>query len=227
MRFFVFGATGMLGTAVIKEGIDDPGVDHILTIGRRQLNITHDKVTSLVVSNIFDLSEIQDQLVNLDACYFCLGGVASTMSNEDYVRLTHDLPVDTSKWLLQQNPDLRFIYMSGEGADPTEKSRLFWARVRGKTENAVLAVNERFRVFRPGYIQPKRGVRTKVALWRTMYTLLTPLYPILRRLFPKRFTTSVEVGKALINVGRFGYPEKVLKNEHINDAATWQAPPPS
>jgi len=123
------------------------------------------------------------------------------MSEETYTRLTLDLTLAAAHALIELNPELTFCYVSGMGTDSSESGRMMWARIKGKTENTLL--NMPFRnayMFRPGFIQPVKGVRTKTRVYRVFYAILMPLIPLLRALFPNQITTTEMVGQAMLQV---------------------------
>jgi len=139
------------------------------------------------------------------------------MKEEEYRRLTYDLTVSVARTLAKLNPAMTFIYVSGAGTDSTERGRLIWARVKGRTENALLQM--RFKavyLFRPAYIQPLYGARTKTAWYGTFYAVVKPFYPLLKMLSPNYVTTTECVGRAMLNVTKRGFPNPVLENRDIN-----------
>jgi uncharacterized protein YbjT (DUF2867 family) len=121
-----------------------------------------------------------------------------------------------AKTLIRQNPELTFIYVSGAGTDSSEQGRTMWARVKGKTENALLALPFKAYVFRPGYIQPLHGISSKTRFYRVLYAIGAPLYPILKRLAPKYATTTEQIGLAMIAIAKRGAPTRVLGSQEIN-----------
>ncbi len=162
-------------------------------------------------------SETDDSLSGYDACFFCLGVSSVGMKEETYRRVTYDLTVSVAKTLAKLNPIITFIYVSGAGTDSTERSRLMWARVKGRTENALLEV--RFKavfLFRPGYVQLLHGIRTKTAWYGAAYALMRRLYPLWKMLFPNYVTTTECVGRAMLSVTKRGFPKPVLENRDIN-----------
>jgi uncharacterized protein YbjT (DUF2867 family) len=139
------------------------------------------------------------------------------VSEPDYRRLTYDLTMSVAKTLSRLNSGMTFVYVSGAGTDTTERSRMMWARVKGKAENDLLKLPFRAAyMFRPGYIQPLHGIRTKTKWYGAMYTVMAPLYPIWKRLLPKYVTTTECVGRAMLNVARRGAPKRLLENQDIN-----------
>lgn len=217
MRVVLFGPTGMVGQGVLRECLLDPDVESVVAIVRSSSLPPHDKLREIVQPDLFDLSAIQDRLSGYDACFFCLGVSAVGMKEETYRRVTHDLTVSVAQTLAKLSPKMTFIYVSGAGTDSAEKSRQMWARVKGRTENALLQMPfKAVYLFRPGYIQPLYGVRTKTAWYAVAYALLKPFYPLLKKLFPKYVTTTECVGRAMLNVTKRGFPTHVLENRDIN-----------
>jgi len=179
----------------------------------------HDKLREIVHPEVSNLSSIEEKLSGYDACFFCLGVSAVGMKEEDYRRLTYDLTVSVARTLAKLNPTMTFIYVSGAGTDSTERGRQVWARVKGRTENALLQM--RFKavyLFRPAYIQPLYGARTKTAWYGAFYAVVRPFYPLLKTLLPNYVTTTECVGRAMLNVSKRGFPKPVLENRDINSA---------
>lgn len=217
MKVILFGATGMVGQGVLRECLLAGDVDNVLAIGRTSTGQRHPKLQEIVRSDLFDLSPLESRLAGFDACFFCLGISAAGMSEQDYRRVTYDLTIAVAKVLVRLNPAMTFIYVSGAGTDSTERSRMMWARVKGKTENDLLKMPFRAAyMFRPGYIQPLHGIRTKTKWYGALYAVMGPLYPVWKRLLPKYVTTTECVGRAMLNVVRHGAPKRSLENQDIN-----------
>lgn len=217
MKVILFGATGMVGQGVLRECLLAADVDNVLAIGRTATGQQHAKLQEILSADLFDLSAVERRLSGLDACFFCLGVSAAGMSEQDYRHLTYDLTISVAKTLVRLNPGMTFIYVSGAGTDSTERSRMMWARVKGKTENDLLKMPFRAAyMFRPGYIQPLHGIHTKTKWYGALYAVMGPLYPIWKRLLPKYVTTTECVGRAMLNVVRHGAPKRFLENQDIN-----------
>jgi uncharacterized protein YbjT (DUF2867 family) len=221
----LFGATGMVGSGVLLECLGDARVDSVLVVGRNPCGVVDEKVREHLRTDFFDYEDMADALAGLDACFFCLGVSAYRLDEATYRRLTYDLTLAAARALEAANPGLAFCYVSGEGTDSSEKGRFMWARVKGATENALLSLLPGAYMFRPGYVQPMKGVRSKTRLYQTLYNVAAPLYPLLRRMFGGHMTTSENVGKAMIQVAARGYEERVLENRDINRVATGSTPP--
>lgn len=219
MKVVLFGATGMVGAGALLECLDDRRVDSVLVVGRRACGVAHPKVTEVLVEDFFDYDALKPRLEDADACFFCLGVSSVGMGEEAYTRVTHDLTMAAARALLDAGARPTFCYVSGAGTDSTEHGRVMWARVKGRTENALLALPFRsVFLFRPGFIQPLRGVRSKTPQYQIFYTAFGALYPLLRRLLPGLVTNTVAVGRALIRVAAEGYPQKILGSREINRA---------
>ena len=211
----------MVGQGVLRECLQDAGVEGVLAIGRSAAGQRHDKLRELLVKDFADFSAIERDLSGYDACFFCLGITSAGLSEADYRRVTYDIALAAARTLVKLNPGMTFIFVSGAGADSSEKGRVMWARVKGATENALLALPFKgIYVFRPAAIQPMHGIRSKTTWINVAYTVLGPLYPVWKTLFPKYVTTTELVGRAMINVARRGAPQRVLENHDINREAS-------
>lgn len=219
MKVLLFGATGMVGQGALLECLRDPGVESVLSVARRATGRTHEKLRELVHADLFDLAPVADRLAGYDACLYCLGVSSAGMSEADYRRVTYDLTLAVADVLAKASPGLTFVFVSGSGADGTERGRLMWARVKGATENALLRHPLRAFVVRPGYIQPLDGIQASGRWIRVLYRILGPLYPVWRTLFPRHVTTTRLLGRAMIEVARRGAPHAVLESADINATA--------
>jgi uncharacterized protein YbjT (DUF2867 family) len=217
MNVLLFGATGMVGQGVLRECLLDAGVSRVLSVGRSATGQTHPKLRELIVPDLFDLSAVREQLSGFDACFFCLGVSSASMSEEAYRHVTYDLTLAAAKVLVRLNPQMTFVYVSGAGTDSSERGSSMWARVKGATENALMRLPFKAAyMFRPGFIQPLHGVRSKVALYRWTYVLASPFFGLLRRLAPRHATTSEQVGRAMLVVARRGAPTPLVETADIN-----------
>src|SRR5262249_53157050 len=198
MKILLFGATGMVGDGVLRWLIDSPKVSRVVAVSRNPLAVQHPKLETVVEPDMFHLQHV-NTLRNLDACFFCLGASSVGMSPEDYRRLTYDLTVAVARQLLPGNPRMVFEYISGKGTD--SKSRQRWVKVKSETETALL--NMGFRdayALRPGFIQPMRGVTSRVPSIRWMYALTTPIYPFLQKTFSRWVTSTDLLAAAMLRL---------------------------
>jgi uncharacterized protein YbjT (DUF2867 family) len=217
MKVILFGATGMVGQAVLRECLLDPDVERVLTVGRKATGVHDGKLRELVHADLFDISPIEPELSGYDACFFCLGVSSAGMNEADYHRVTYGLTMAVAEVLARRNPGMTFIYVSGAGTDSSERGRMMWARVKGRTENALLRLPFKAAyMFRPGFIQPLHGVVSRSKAIRAVYAVMGPLYPVWRTVFPKYVTTTENIGRAMIRVVRDGAPGPVVENRDID-----------
>jgi uncharacterized protein YbjT (DUF2867 family) len=216
MNVLILGATGMVGQGVMRECLLDGGVARVVTLGRRATGAANSKVRELVHADLFHLAPIERELAGLDACFYCLGATAAGKSEAEYARINHDMTLAVAETLARVDPDMTFIYVSGMGTDSTERGRTMWARVKGRTENALLRLPFRAAyMLRPGIILPMHGIKSRTTLYRVFYSLMTPLYPALRALFPRAITTTEQLGQVMLRLARSGYSKPVLESGDI------------
>ncbi|MFC9324393.1 epimerase [Kitasatospora sp. NPDC057015] len=221
MNVIIFGATGMIGRAVLRECLADDSVERVLTIGRTPLGLAHRKLRDVLQPDPSDLSDPALELAGYDACFFCLGVSAVGMKEDAYRRVTYDLTLTVARTLAAANPALTFAYVSGEGTDSTERGRSMWARVKGRTENELLRLPFNAYMFRPGIVAPQRGVVSKTRLYRTVYAVTGPLLHLLRRVAPNLVTTGEQLGRSMIAVATPGVDPgtRILRPRDINRLA--------
>ena len=208
----------MVGKGVLIECLEHPDVEAVLIINRKSINLTHPKLKEIIQANFFDLSSIKEALKGYNACFFCLGVSSMGMSEADYTKYTYELTTHFAKAVAEQNSEMTFNYVSGAGTDSTEKGNVMWARVKGKTENMVLAMPFKdVYLFRPGAILPEKGVKSKVKTYNVLYAIAWPFFFLLRKM--KNITTSSRLGQAMINSVLTGYDKKYLENADINALA--------
>ena len=217
MKVVLFGATGMVGQGVLRECLIDAEVESVLAVVRNASLPPSGKLREIVHQDVYDLAAIEDRLTGYDACFFCLGVSSVGMQEETYRRVTYELTVSVAKTLARLNPTMTFIYVSGAGTDSTERGRSMWARVKGRTENALLQMPfKAVFLFRPAYIQPLHGIRTKTRWYGAAYAVMRPFYPLWKILFPNYVTTTECIGRAMLNVTMRGFTQPVLENRDIN-----------
>jgi uncharacterized protein YbjT (DUF2867 family) len=219
VKVLVFGATGMVGQGVVRECLLADDVESVVAVGRTGAGIDDPKFTDVVRADLFDLGDLA-ALSDVDACFFCLGTPSAGMQEADYTRITHDLTMSVADALAAASPRATFVYVSGAGADSTERGRIMWARVRGRTENALLASPLNAFVLRPAFIQPRHGAQSKVALYRNLYRVVSVLYPALRLVAGRYMTTTEVVGRAMLALARGADPgTRILDSRDMNALA--------
>jgi uncharacterized protein YbjT (DUF2867 family) len=217
MKVLLFGASGMVGRAVLRECLLDARVDKVLAVGRSASGSAHAKLQDLVLPDLFRIADYADTLTGYDACFFCLGVSSAGMTEADYAHLTYDLTLVAATVLAARNPHMTFIYVSGAGTDTSEKGRSMWARVKGRTENALLQMPFKAAfMLRPGAIQPQHGIRSKTRQYQLFYDVAGWLLPLLKRLFPGFVTSSEQMGIAMIELALHGGAKRILETRDIN-----------
>jgi uncharacterized protein YbjT (DUF2867 family) len=225
MRVILFGATGMIGSGVLLECLADARIEAIVSVVRQPSGVADPKLRELIHDDFLDYVPICAEFAGADACFFCLGVSSAGMSEADYRRVTYEFTLAAAKEIIAESPESTFCYVSGAGTDGTGRGRVMWARVKGQTEQALLAMPFKSAyMFRPGYIQPLKGVRSKTALYQLVYTVVSPLYPILRTFMPSYVTTTVNLGRAMIEAAYSGCSQHVLETPDINALAQRWSP---
>lgn len=217
MNVILFGATGMVGSGVLRECLLDPDVGSVLSVVRAASGQRHAKLRELVHRDFHDFSAVQSELSGFDACFFCLGVTSAGKTEAEYADVTYVITVAAGETLARLNPAMTFIFVSGAGSDSTEHGRVIWARVKGRAENAVLRLPiAGAYVFRPGFIQPLHGVTSRTSAYRIFYALAKPLLPLTAGRFPKYVTTTEQIGRAMLCIAKRGAAKHVLESEDIN-----------
>ena len=211
MKVIIFGATGMVGQAVLRECLRDEAVESVLVIGRNSIGETHPKLRELRRPDMFDFSDVAVELQDYNACFFCLGVSAAGMSEVDYTRMTYDLTLGWARVLARSNPAMTFIYVSGAGTG----GKAMWAQVKGRTENALLSLFPHSYMFRLAALRPMHGEVSKTRWTRISYALLHPLLPLVRAIAPGAVITTEELGRAMIRAAKEGAPKRVLENRDM------------
>jgi uncharacterized protein YbjT (DUF2867 family) len=215
MKVLIFGATGMVGQGVLRECLRDPEVELAVSIGRRTTGTLDARLREIVHEELSNYAGMEEVLTGFDACFFCLGVSSAGMKEADYARVTYGFTVAAAEMLSRVNPGMVFIYVSGAGTDSSEKGRVMWARVKGRTENALLKLPLSAYMFRPGLIEPMDGIQSKTPSYRVLYKVLGPLIPLLRWALPNQVLTTREIGQAMLAVAKQGYEKRVLETKDI------------
>lgn len=219
MRIIITGVTGMVGEAVMLQALKRPEVEHILIVSRKAYGMAHPKITELIHSNFFDLLPIQDQFAGYDACFFCLGVTSLGKKEPEYTRLTYDLTMHFANTLVKINANMVFEYISGAGTDSSEKGRLMWARVKGKTENDLMKLPFKdVYAVRPGWLKPIEGAKNT----HKFYRYIAWMYPFLRTFFKGTATSLEELGNCMINLVLKPQPQKHIEVRDIVRLGTFK-----
>jgi uncharacterized protein YbjT (DUF2867 family) len=212
MKVIVTGASGMVGEGVILECLQNNKVSEVLMLNRKHVDIEHPKLKEIRVKDFMQLENIRDALKGYDACFFCAGISSVGLKEDVYRHITYDLTLNVAQTLSSINPSMTFIYVSGSGTDSTEKGKLMWARVKGKTENDLLKLP--FKAvynFRPGMMKSTYG--QKNVKWG--FKLMDALYPFMNFLFPAFVSTLQEVATAMIEIITKPYESTIIEVRDI------------
>ncbi len=209
IKVIITGATGMVGEGILFECLQNPTVSDVLIINRRHYELQHPKLKELIVPDFFKLSQFADNVKGYDACFFCAGISSVGMKEDKFTRITYDTTIAFAKALLAVNSNMVFTYVSGSHTDSTEKGKLMWARVKGRTENelAKLPFKAEYN-FRPGVMMPFEGQKN----WKSIYKFIVK---IIRTISPKNVLSMHEIGLAMINAVTVGYPKNILEVSDI------------
>jgi nucleoside-diphosphate-sugar epimerase len=209
IKVIITGATGMVGEGVLFECLQNPLAAEVLIINRRHYDIQHPKLKELIVNDFSRLDDYAGQVAGYDACFFCAGISSVGMKEDQYRRITYDTTLAFARSLLKVNDNMVFTYVSGAHTDSTEKGRLMWARVKGKTENdlAKLPFKAEYN-FRPGAMLPFPGQKN----WKAAYKWIVKL---IRIFAPKQVLTMQQVGRAMLHAATKGYAKNILEVEDI------------
>ena len=213
----LFGATGMVGQAVLRQAVAHPSISRVHVVTRTASPLPHPKVTSTVVADLFELGPHTAELSGFDALVWCVGVSSAGLSEAEYSRVTCELTLYALRLLLPLSPSATVIFVSGEGADSSESSRVMWARVKGRTENGVLALSPSSFVVRPGVVLPLHGITSRTASYRVAYQVGRPLFWLLKALRPQAVSNTTELGDAVLRVAEVGYRSRLLRTADIRE----------
>ncbi|WP_297096987.1 NAD-dependent epimerase/dehydratase family protein [uncultured Draconibacterium sp.] len=216
MKVIITGATGMVGKGVLLECLDHESVEKVLIIGRNPVDISHPKLEELIQQDFSDFSNVKAQLSGFDACFLCMGISSVGMKENDFKKITYDYTLVLARELFPLNPEMTITYVSGEGTDSSEKGRVMWARVKGKTENDLIKLGfKQAFMFRPGFIIPLRGIKSRTKAYQFIYDYFMWLVRLFKVVAPNAVVNTTQVGKAMINCTLYGYNSVIIKPKDI------------
>jgi len=208
----------MIGQGVLRECLLDADVTAVLSVARRTTGKSDAKLRELVHADFSDFSSIASELTGYDACLFCLGISSLGLGEDEYRRVTYDTAVAAAKTLLERNSELTFVFVSGAGTDSTGSGRVMWARVKGQTENAILAMPFKSAyVVRPAAVRPQHGVSSRATNTRVAYALFGWLLPLAKAIAPSYVTTTDRLGRAMVRLAKQGTNKRVLESADIDE----------
>ena len=216
IKVIITGATGMVGEGVLIECLAHPDVTEVLMVNRRPYNMQHAKLKELIVPDFLKAEDFAEQLKGYDACFFCAGISSVGVNEEKFTVATYDTTMHFAKTVASVNPNMVFTYVSGRSTDSTEKGKVMWARIKGKTENDLMKLPfKKAYNFRPAFMKPTKGQKNV----KTIYKILGGLYPLWLLVMPGWISTMKEVGIAMINAVLKGYNKQVLEVADIKELA--------
>lgn len=212
------GATGMIGRGILLECLDAPDIDRVKVLTRRSLGLAHPKLEEILLPDFLEVDPVAERLEGVDACFHAMGVSAVGLGEAEYTRLTHTVTLRLAKTLRERSPDAAFFYVSGTGTNHRGGRGPMWARVKGRTENDLLALGFRNALmFRPGFVIPERGLRSRTPWYDRVYRILRPAFPLLRRL--ESVTTTRRIGLAMLHALTHDHASVRLENAEINRLA--------
>jgi uncharacterized protein YbjT (DUF2867 family) len=216
MKIIVTGATGTVGSEVIRQAIVDKDIHEVVALTRRAIDINHAKLNTIIHKNFQDYSGLEPLLKNADACIWALGVSQTQVGKQEYEVITHDYTITAAKAMLDANPLISFLFVSGGGADASEKSKTLFARIKGKTENALKRLPfAQLIIARPGGIKPVHLSPNAPLIVK----LMVPLFPVLELLAPSLVISSVELAKTLLHLAKKGSDKIIVENMDLKRIA--------
>jgi uncharacterized protein YbjT (DUF2867 family) len=217
LKIIITGASGFVGEGVLLECLAHPLVGEVLMVNRKPFDLKHPRLKECIVPDFMNLDAVRDRLAGYNACFYCAGISSVGLDEKAYHHITYDITLNFAATLATLNPGMVFNFVSGSHTDSSEKGKVMWARVKGKTENALkrLAFKRQYN-FRPGFMKPTAGQKNV----KGFFKLLNGIYPLLKLIFPNQGCTLREVGLAMINAAVVGYPEQTLEVKDIKELAT-------
>ncbi|MHA8051790.1 NAD-dependent epimerase/dehydratase family protein [Aquirufa sp. ROCK-SH2] len=212
IKVIVTGVTGMVGEGVLHECLESPFIEEVLVISRKPSGKSDPKLKEIILPDFLKPAELSSKVKGYDACFFCLGVSSLGMKEADYTEKTHTLTLGFAEAIIDNNPNMTFIYVSGVGTDRTENGKIMWARVKGRTENDLRLVGfKSFYAFRPSLIFPTKGLSHTLSF----YKYINWMYPLLRAIMPSMVSTLQEVGKSMIYLALLGSDKNVIEVKDI------------
>lgn len=213
IKVIITGATGMVGEGVMFECLQNEKVSEVLIVSRRHYQVTHPKLKELIVPDFFKMGHFVEDIKGFDACFFCAGVSSVGMKEDLFTHLTYDTTLAFAKSLLEVNGNTVFTYLSGAKTDSSGKSKMMWARVKGKTERDLSRLGFKAEYnFRPGVMYPFPGQKN----WKPTVKFLIR---IIKMISPKSVLSLEQVGKAMINAVTIGYSKNILEVSDISQLA--------
>jgi len=209
----------MVGGLALRDSLRRPEVTEVTSIGRRPTGVADPKLSEVLHEDFTDFGPAIDRFEHCDLALFCLGAYTGAVPDRELREITVDYTLAFADALSAASPEAAVCFLSGQGADPTGRSRIAFARYKGEAENALLRRGfPRVHIFRPGYIYPVAPRREP----NFGYRLFRWLYPVLRHLYPNVGLASDALARAMVDAGLHGTPghsSPILENRDIRALA--------
>ena len=213
MNIIIFGANGEIGQGVLRECLLDADVKFVKAIGPISIDVRDQKLIQFRHLDMWNYKRIESELKPFDVCIYCLGVSSLGMTEEKYTHITYTMTTRVANALVRLNPDMTFIYISDAGADTSEKGSTMWARIKGRTENALLSMPFKAAfIFRPAGIQSFKGMGSEIPLFDL---ISKPILVLLRKIFPRHIISTEILSSAVLHVAKYGAPNQILENSDI------------
>ncbi len=210
-RILITGASGMIGSAILKQALVSQEISEVISLVRKTSNHQDKKLKEITIKDFSDYSNYQSLFENIDIAYFCIGVYTGQVPDTQFKQITVDYTVAFVKQIKKNSPAARLCFLSGAGADLTEKSKTSFALYKGMAENSIAESGLDYYSFRPGYIYPSIPRKEP----NVMYKIMRFLYPVLKKLGTKYSITSKYLAEAMFLIGLKGYATKTLENQNI------------
>ena len=217
-KVIITGSSGMIGKGVLLECLESKSIEKVLIINRSSINLQHLKLEEILLKDFLLIETLKDKLAGYDACFYCMGVSVLGLSEDEYARITYTTTKAFADVLHTTNPNITFIYVSGQSTDSTEHGKVMWARVKGKTENMVF--NKGFKnayAYRPGAIIPEKGVKSRTGWYNALYVIMTPFFPLFK--LSNNVTTTSRIGISMIKLLSQPLNKKIIDPPDINELA--------
>ena len=209
MKILITGATGLIGAELVRQGIADTAVAELILLVRNEPEIQHPKITVVIHHDFFNYTGLEHYFSKATAIVWCLGISQTQVSRQQYENITFGYLDACTRFCLQVHPSVRFVFVSGDGADRTEKSRTLFKRIKGKAENALLGSGLKdIYIARPDAVRPKHKNKKAPLAYKLVY----PLFPLVAKLAPNKVIWSDVLARALLHIVKNGYDLNTAEN---------------